>query len=245
MLAYWLAIAGATHVVLRMIAKEPDEGAEVRPPSETDFEPAVTAAAARGTEPSVEPAATAPAAPEHEPDFEPALAPTSPSAHVPEHVAAFTLAPPPPVVRAEPGVAEEPRPPREAEPSPRRLAVEEPSVKREPVRDEGALPSCEAAAASANQMMDLGAARGAPDLTREAFASVLENGAYLAHCAVPARTALEICAAVQDGKVVGVSVTSEPRDPAVNACVRRAVVALGFPRSERLDLTRTRFAPAR
>jgi hypothetical protein len=107
------------------------------------------------------------------------------------------------------------------------------------------LPSCESAAASANETIDLRAARGAPDLTRDAFASLLENGAYLVRCAIPARTALEICAAVQDGKVVGVTVTSEPRNPATNACVRRAVATLRFPRSARLDVTRTRFEAAR
>jgi hypothetical protein len=93
--------------------------------------------------------------------------------------------------------------------------------------------------------VDLGAARGAPDLTRDAFAAVLEDGTYLNHCALPARTAIAICAAVQDGKVVGLSVTSEPRSPTINACVRRAVTALRFPRSPRLDVTRTRFEPTR
>ena len=109
----------------------------------------------------------------------------------------------------------------------------------------GPLPSCESAAAAANEVMDLGAARGAPDLTRNAFASVLENGAYLGRCNVPARTALEICAAVQNGKVVGISVVAEPSSAALSACVRRAVAALRFPHSARLDVTRTRFEAAR
>jgi hypothetical protein len=107
------------------------------------------------------------------------------------------------------------------------------------------LPSCETAAASANETLDLRGAPGAPDLPREAFAAVLDNGAYLGACALPPRTALEICAAVQDGKVVGVSAQSEPRNPALNACVRRAVAALRFPKSARLDLARTRFEAAR
>jgi len=107
------------------------------------------------------------------------------------------------------------------------------------------VPSCESAAASANQAIDLRGAPGAPDLTRGAFASVLENGAYLGACSIPARTAVEICAAVQDGKVVGVSASTEPRSPAINACVRRAVAALRFPSNARLDITRTRFESAR
>ncbi|HET9953363.1 MAG TPA: hypothetical protein VFQ61_02605 [Polyangiaceae bacterium] len=107
------------------------------------------------------------------------------------------------------------------------------------------LPSCESAAASANQKIDLRSTRGAPDLTRGAFASVLENGAYFSHCGLGARTALEICAAVQDGKVVGVSVSTEPRSATVNACVRRAVAGLRFPRNAQLDVTRTRFEAER
>jgi hypothetical protein len=125
---------------------------------------------------------------------------------------------------------------------------EPPSRNDEPVRAAGSansLPSCESAAASANEVMEFGADRGAPDLTRDAFASVLENGAYLARCAVPATTALEICAAVQDGRVVGVSVVTQPRNPALGACVRGAVAALRFPHSARLDVTRTRFEATR
>jgi hypothetical protein len=109
----------------------------------------------------------------------------------------------------------------------------------------GSLPSCESAAATANQTIDVGSARGAPDLTRDAFAGVLEHGAYLTPCSIPPRIALEICAAVQNGNVVGVTVTTEPRDPAINACVRRAVSALRFPRNSQLDVTRTRFERVR
>jgi hypothetical protein len=115
---------------------------------------------------------------------------------------------------------------------------EQPAIRDTPT---SSLPSCESAAAAGNQTVDLRSARGAPDLTRDAFAGVLENGAYLNRCAIPPRTALEICAAVQDGKVVGVSVTTEPRNEAINGCVRRAVAGLRFPRSSQLDVTRTRF----
>jgi hypothetical protein len=107
------------------------------------------------------------------------------------------------------------------------------------------LPSCEAASEAAEETIDLRGARGAPDLTRDAFASTLENGAYLNRCAIPARTALEICAAVQGGRVVGVSVRAEPRDSAISNCVRRAVAGLRFPVSARLDVTRTRFEATR
>jgi len=145
----------------------------------------------------------------------------------------------PPAVATRSELSEQPAPLR------RELSGEVPHdatsrVEAQPV----SLPSCESAAATANQAVDLRSARGAPDLTRDAFAAVLENGSYLNRCEIPGRTALEICAAVQAGKVVGVSVTTAPPNAAINACVRRAVAGLRFPRNSQLDVTRTHFAPA-
>lgn len=139
-------------------------------------------------------------------------------------------------LEAAPDLFEE-LPPRRAEPEREAEAVERPRNDA----PTGSLPSCESAAATANQTIAIGSARGAPDLTRGAFASVLEHGGYLAPCSIPPRMAVEICAAVQDGAVVGVTVTTEPRDSAINGCVRRAVTKLRFPRSPQLDVTRTRF----
>jgi hypothetical protein len=156
---------------------------------------------------------------------------------------------PPPIARAEVSSpvrplesepVDEPAPPRPA----LARAVEPAQSPRGEVHT-GPLPSCESAAAGGNQNIDLGSARGAPDLTRDAFAGVLEHGAYLTRCAIPRRTALEICAAVRNGAVVGVTVTTEPRDPAINACVRRAVSTLRFPLNSQLDITRTRFEGVR
>jgi hypothetical protein len=113
-------------------------------------------------------------------------------------------------------------------------------------RAAGGLPSCETAASSASETIDLGStpgARGAPDITRDAFARILENGSYLSRCAIPASVAVDVCAAVQEGKVVGITVSTQPRSAAVNACVRRAVAGLRFPRNAHLDVTRTHFAP--
>jgi hypothetical protein len=55
---------------------------------------------------------------------------------------------------------------------------------------------------------------------------------------------IEICAAVKQGRAVGVTVTSAPVDAALASCVRRAVSQLNFPPSERLDVTHTRFDAA-
>jgi hypothetical protein len=104
-----------------------------------------------------------------------------------------------------------------------------------------AVPSCESAVAAASTEWDLTAARGAPDLSRDSYAAVLENGAYLSRCDVPAGTSLDICAAVQKGRPVGITVVARPADSQVSACVKAAVESLSFPSHPRLDVTRTRF----
>ena len=73
------------------------------------------------------------------------------------------------------------------------------------------------------------------------FAAVLNRGAYFAHCRVPDSTKLDICAAIQHGKVVGVTIGTEPYDPMLADCVARGVRELNFPSQPKLDITRTRF----
>ncbi len=101
--------------------------------------------------------------------------------------------------------------------------------------------SCEAAIARNNEQLTIGAARGAPDISREAYASILQNGRYLGGCSLPERTVFEICAAVKDGHAVGITVVSTPPSAKLNACVRHAVAHLKFPQNSRMDVTHTRF----
>jgi hypothetical protein len=116
----------------------------------------------------------------------------------------------------------------------------------EPRRAAANVGSCEAAAAAATDEMDLTKSdRGAPDVTRDAYASILDNGRYLSGCRIPSSVRFEICAAVRDGRAIGVTVTTTPRNASVAACVRAAVSRLSFPSSPRLDVTRTHFEPAR
>jgi hypothetical protein len=129
---------------------------------------------------------------------------------------------------------ERPAPEAPAEPRPPETAPEAPV----------AVSSCEAAIARNNEQMTIGAARGAPDISREAYASVLQNGRYLSSCSIPARTVFEICAAVKNGRAVGITVVSSPASSELNGCVRRAVSHLKFPSNERLDVTHTRFDAA-
>jgi hypothetical protein len=137
---------------------------------------------------------------------------------------------------------ERPAPPRASpgdRPSPPAERDKEPV--RAPPPAAASVSSCDAVIAAANEVMDMTAARGAPDITRGAYASLLERGGYLAPCRVPESMALEVCAAVRDGRAVGITVVTHPGDARVRACVRNAVAALPFPKSPRLDVTRTRF----
>ncbi|HEX3773856.1 MAG TPA: hypothetical protein VHV51_05280 [Polyangiaceae bacterium] len=104
-----------------------------------------------------------------------------------------------------------------------------------------ALPSCESAAASANQEMNLAERDGTPDLSREAIARVLDNGVWIARCDIPMNTTVDLCVAIQRGKVIGVSAASRPASAAINACVRRRAAGLSFPFSARVDIARTHF----
>ena len=109
-----------------------------------------------------------------------------------------------------------------------------------------AASTCESVLAAEGDQIDLTSARrAAPDVSREAYAAILENGSYLSSCAIPDGTAVEVCAAVRQGRSIGVTVVTVPPDARVNTCVRGKVASLAFPTSSRLDVTRTRFEPLR
>jgi hypothetical protein len=122
--------------------------------------------------------------------------------------------------------------------------AEKPSAPPETAPVDGPITSCEAAIARNTEQITIGAARGGPDISREAYASILQNGRYLTSCKIPDRTVFEICAAVRNGRAIGITVSSSPSTPALNACVRGAVARLKFPSNERLDVTHTRFDAA-
>ena len=53
---------------------------------------------------------------------------------------------------------------------------------------------------------------------------------------------VNICAAVQNGRAVGVTVTTTPSNPGIASCVAAQVRGLGFPAHPRMDVARTTFA---
>ena len=102
--------------------------------------------------------------------------------------------------------------------------------------------SCEGAAARYNEEYKMGGNNGPPDLTAGAYGAVLNKGSYLNSCGVPPSMAVNICAAVQNGRAVGVTVTTDPPSPGIASCVAGQVRSMGFPAHPRLDVTRTSFA---
>lgn len=83
---------------------------------------------------------------------------------------------------------------------------------------------------------------GPPDLSAGAYGAVLNKGSYLNSCGVPSTMAVTICAAVQNGRAVGVTVSTTPPDSRISSCVAGAVRGLPFPSHPRLDVTTTTFA---
>ncbi len=101
--------------------------------------------------------------------------------------------------------------------------------------------SCESAQAAYVEEMSVGGPKGQADLTAGQYGAVLNRGSYFAHCGVPDSMNLSICAAVQNGRAVGVTVTTKPRDPRIQACVAAGVRGLSFPSHPKLDVSRTNF----
>ncbi|HMI82923.1 MAG TPA: hypothetical protein VK550_02460 [Polyangiaceae bacterium] len=100
--------------------------------------------------------------------------------------------------------------------------------------------TCEQARESYVEEINVGA-RGASDLSANDFAAVLNRGTYLEPCAVPSASKLRICAAVQNGQAVGVTVAAEPSAPDVEICIAKEVRKLAFPSHVKLDVVNVQF----
>ena len=258
-LAYWLGAAG---IVYAFVHKSPDGTAQPAA-EETATAPSPVARPERAWwEPTPAPeAATESPRPQPQPTVEEAANPRSPApeqAPAPETPIASEREPAPAARTASKPPETEPAariaaPPKDRTLAP--LALAPRLQDREPTPEapiapppahtapaaHGSLPSCEAAAANANQDVDFSAGNRGADLPTSAIAAVLENGAWLSSCSPPSDMSLDVCVAIQGGNVVGVSVTTRPGDANVNACVARRAATLQFPYSPRLDLARTRF----
>jgi hypothetical protein len=101
--------------------------------------------------------------------------------------------------------------------------------------------SCEQARARYIEEINIGGARGQADLTAGQFAGVLNNGAYIVACGTPQSMHVNVCAAVQNGRAVGVTVTTDPPNGGIASCIASRVRGMGFPSNPKLDVATTRF----
>ncbi len=101
--------------------------------------------------------------------------------------------------------------------------------------------SCESAQASYVEEMSVGGPRGQADITGGQYSSILNRGSYFAHCGVPDSAKISICAAVQNGRAVGVTVVVSPRNNGAASCIAAGVRGLSFPSNPKLDVTHTSF----
>jgi hypothetical protein len=58
---------------------------------------------------------------------------------------------------------------------------------------------------------------------------------------LPNSSKLRICAAVQNGQAVGVTVAAEPAAPDVEICVAKEVRKLSFPAHTKMDVVNVQF----
>jgi hypothetical protein len=101
--------------------------------------------------------------------------------------------------------------------------------------------TCEQARASYVEEVNVGGKAGQSDLSAEDFAAVLNRGTYLEPCALPSNSKLRICAAVQNGQAVGVTVAAEPTAPDVEICIAKEVRKLAFPTHAKMDVVNVQF----
>jgi hypothetical protein len=100
--------------------------------------------------------------------------------------------------------------------------------------------TCEQARESYVEEINVGA-RGQSDLSADDFAAVLNRGTYLEPCAVPTNSKLRICAAVQNGQAVGVTVAAEPSASDLEICIAKEVRKLAFPSHVKMDVVNVQF----
>ena len=90
---------------------------------------------------------------------------------------------------------------------------------------------------------DPAAGKDAPaDVSAGAYGAILNRGQYLSACSVGSTSGVSICAAVQHGRVQGVTVRTTPASIETADCVATAVRGMSFPSHPRMDITRTTFA---
>jgi hypothetical protein len=102
--------------------------------------------------------------------------------------------------------------------------------------------SCEKAQDENMQRIDMRkGAHSKADLTKEQLGAPMRTNGFFASCGLPDDANADICAAVKNGKPVGVSVMVTPENKRIAACIDRSTRRLTFPVSENLDVVHQKF----
>jgi hypothetical protein len=101
--------------------------------------------------------------------------------------------------------------------------------------------SCERAQDENSQTMDLRHRQPSPDLSRDQLGAPMRTSSFFAQCGLAESAKADICVAVRQGKPLGVSVTVDPQDNRVAACIDRSARRLSFPVSGNLDVVHQTF----
>lgn len=100
--------------------------------------------------------------------------------------------------------------------------------------------SYEQARASYNQEITMGG-KGVPDLTNAQLEAPMKSVSFISGCGAPEGMRVTVKVAVKDGRAVGVSVSTNPSNATVAACVDRHVRALSWPRNAKMDFLTTSY----
>jgi hypothetical protein len=95
-------------------------------------------------------------------------------------------------------------------------------------------PSYEAALASNNQEVSIGANTG-PDLTDAQLSGPMSDGTFVNDCGAPDSMSVTVKVAIRMGRAVGVSVYTNPRDAEVAGCIDHRVRELSWPSNPKMD----------
>lgn len=102
--------------------------------------------------------------------------------------------------------------------------------------------TCEEARDAHPDEVGPGAARhDQPEPPDHQFSGPLSHGSYLEACSVPADTRIEVCAAIAEGKALGVTVATRPADVDKEKCIAGRVREISFPSHPRLRVVRASF----
>ena len=94
--------------------------------------------------------------------------------------------------------------------------------------------SYEAALASNKEEINFGA-KGGPDLTDGQLSAPMKNASFISGCGAPESMKVTVRVAVKNGRAWGVTVSTNPPNQGVAACVDRHVRGLAWPSNPKMD----------